>query len=136
MPPGQHSSLPEALRLVRKGDYAWLYDFTEGVVVADRHGRIVFGNSSANTLLGRVALGADPDDYSLHHGIFTEDGRPYPSTDLPLARAVLSGETVVGDRLRVRRPDGSTILIICYACPIFRDDGQQDGGMVLFHQVL
>ncbi len=136
MPSAQPSALPEALRLVRKGRFAELYDFTEGVVVADRQGHIVFGNTSANTLLGRVALGVDPDDYSHHHGIFTEDGRPYPSTDLPLARAVLSGETVEGDRLRVRRPDGSTIVIICYARPIFRDDGQQDGGMVLFHQVV
>jgi PAS domain-containing protein len=135
MPSPQHSALPDALRLVSKGRFAELYDFTEGVVVADRLGRIVFGNTSANTLLGRVALGVNPDDYSHHHGIFTEDGRPYPSTDLPLARAVLSGETVEGDRLRVRRPDGSTILVICYARPIYRDDGQQEGGMVLFHQV-
>jgi PAS domain-containing protein len=124
------------LLLISQRNYAALYDFSEGIVIADKDGHIVYGNTSANTLLGRVALGVDPDDYSHRHGIFTEDCRPYPSTDLPLARAVLAGETVWGERMRVRRPDGSTITIECHARPLVRDDGDRDGGVAIFHEVV
>jgi PAS domain-containing protein len=123
------------LLYIGQGNYAALYDFSEGIVIADKEGHIVFGNTSANTLLGRVALGVDPDDYSHRHGLFTEDCRPYPSTDLPLARAVLASETVRGERLRVRRPDGSAIIVECYAQPLLSDEGEPDGGVAIFHQV-
>lgn len=135
MAANQDERYRDILLHIGHGNYAALYDFSEGIVIADREGHIVFGNTSANTLLGRVALGVDPDDYSHRHGIFTEDCRPYPSTDLPLARAVLASETVRGERMRVRRPDGSTIIIECYAQPLSSDGGQHNGGVAIFHDV-
>lgn len=42
---------------------------------------------------GLVCIGAGPDDCSCTHGIFSEEGRPFPSCAVPLARAVLMQRT-------------------------------------------
>jgi len=106
----------------------------EGIIVADRRGMIVFANTSAITMHGRLIMGAMPDDYSPLHGLFTEDGRPYPSTDLPLARAVLFGESVSGARWRIRRPDGSSIAAAGDAMPLKDAKGEQNGALLIFRQ--
>lgn len=108
---------------------------TCAVVVADTGGAIVFANARAQTLLGKVRIGAGVDDYSCMHGIFTEDGRPYPAPDLPLARAVLDRETVSGARMEVRRCDGTTSIISVDAQPLFGSGGEQIGGVAIFDEV-
>jgi hypothetical protein len=79
-------------------------------------------------------MGVQPDDYSPMHGLFTEDGRPYPSTDLPLARAAMFGETVLGAKWRIRRPDGSSVTAMGDAMPLTDAQGTQSGAILLFHQ--
>ena len=105
---------------------------TYAVVVADNGGTIVFANDRAHTVLGNVRIGAGVDDYSCMHGIFTEDGRPYPATDLPLSRAVLDCENVFDARMEVRRCDGTSSVISVDARPIFGNNGEQIGGVAIF----
>src|SRR5690242_8033328 len=69
----------------------------EGVVLADREGRITFINEAAAELLDASRLGVLPEDYSRVFHVLTEDGQPYPTFELPLARAV-RGETVAEAR--------------------------------------
>lgn len=104
-------------------------------VIADNEGAIVFANDRAQTILGGVRIGAGVEDYSCMHGIFTTDGRPFPSSDLPLSRAVLHGENVLGVRLVVRRCDGTASLVSVDAKPLFDGEGDQIGGVATFDEV-
>lgn len=122
--------------LLTEQSAAELHGLADGAIVVDKVGRIIFANENAVVMHGRLALGVEPGDYSLMHGLFTEDGRPYPSEDLPLARAVLKGETVIGARWRIRRPDGSMITAIGDARPITKENGDQNGAILVFREVI
>lgn len=103
---------------------------SEGVITADAAGQLTFVNRCAEALHGVKDLAATPDDYSERYHLFTEDGEPYPSQDLPLARAVLRGESVMDTRWRIRRPDGTEILALGSAQPICDDDGKRIGAVL------
>jgi PAS domain S-box-containing protein len=108
---------------------AILSQLTEGVIVTDREGRIVFVNRRAEELHGVARLDVAPADYAETYHLFTEGGEPYPPEELPLARAVLNGETVRDARWRIRRPDGSEILAIGSAHP-FEIGGERAGAVL------
>lgn len=107
----------------------------DGLIVCDVHGSIVFANESAEDIVGLVRIGALPDDYSCMHGIFSEEGRPYPSSDVPLARAVLRGESVREVRLVVRRCDGQAHLLSVDAYPLRDTSGAAVGAATTFRVV-
>lgn len=107
----------------------------EGLIVCDLHGSIVFANAEAEEIVGLVRIGALPDDYSCMHGIFSEDGRPYPSSDVPLARAALLGETVRNVRLVVRRFDGTSHTLSVDAGPVYDASGAAVGAATMFRVV-
>jgi len=102
---------------------AILGQLAEGVVVTDCEGRTVFFNEAAARLHGGKWLGVQLDDYSEAYRLLTEDGQPHPPRELPLARAVLDGETIVDARWRIRRPDGSEVLVIGSAKPVYEAEG-------------
>lgn len=106
---------------------AILGQLAEGVIVADAEGRITFVNEAAERLHGVRLLGVEPDDYAETYHLLTEDGRPHPPRDLPLARAILDGATVKDARWRIRRPDGSEVLAIGSARPIMAANGTRLG---------
>ena len=109
---------------------AILGQLAEGVIVTDPDGRITFVNDAAVRLHGVELLGVGPEDYSATYHLFTEDGLPYPSHELPLARAVTDGETVLNARWRIRRPDGTEVLAVGNARPVFKPDGGRIGAVL------
>jgi PAS domain S-box-containing protein len=119
------------------GGHPWrsLKDTSFGVIVADVAGEIVHVNARAAELHGWVRLAVGPDDYSRMYSLFTEAGRPYPSGDLPLTRAVRLGETSRHERWVVRRPDGSRQTIQGSAYPVC-DTGGQQMASVLVHDAV
>ncbi|MES2835526.1 MAG: PAS domain S-box protein [Pseudomonadota bacterium] len=102
----------------------------EGVIVTDPAGKIVFVNEAAKRLHGVDQLDVEPNDYSRAYRLFTEDGRPHPPEELPLARAVLEGETVTEARWRIHRPDGANVLAVGNARPVDGPDGQRIGAVL------
>ncbi|MET0528771.1 MAG: ATP-binding protein, partial [Microvirga sp.] len=88
---------------------AILAQLAEGVIVTDAAGRITLVNKAASEIHGVARLDVEPDAYSDTYRLYTEDGQPYPPLDLPLARAVLHGQTVRDARWRVQRLDGTQI---------------------------
>ena len=102
----------------------------EGVIVTDPDGAIVFVNEAAVRIHGVDRLDVTPDDYSQAYRLFTEDGRPYPPLELPLARAVIKGETVTEARWRILRPDGVNVLAVGNARPVEGPDGQRIGAVL------
>jgi PAS domain S-box-containing protein len=119
------------------GGQPWrsLQDTPLGVIVVDAAGAIVHVNDRAAELHGWVRLAVGPEDYSRMYGIFTEEGRPYPSADLPLARAVSQGETVREARWVIRRPDGSRQAMQGTSYPVYDTDGRQVAA-VLVHDAI
>jgi PAS domain S-box-containing protein len=114
---------------------AILAQLDEGVVVADAEGRIRFINEQAQRMHGTTRLGVGADAYSREYQLFTEEGEPYPDDQLPLARAVLHEETVDNARWRVRRPDGSEVLLEGGARPVYADDGERLGAVITMREV-
>jgi PAS domain S-box-containing protein len=113
----------------RLGAAAVLEQIPDGVIVADRDGRIVFVNEAAERLHGVSSLGIGPEGYTEAYGLFTLSGEPFPSADLPLARAA-RGETVSEARWRIRRPDGSDLVAIGNARPYYDSAGVQQGAIL------
>ena len=103
---------------------------SEGVIIADNDGRLGLVNRAAETIHGVAKLDVAPDDYSEVYHLFTEDGRPYPPAELPLAQAVTAGATIDDARWRIRRPDNSEVLAIGSARPILDEQGQQIGSVL------
>lgn len=102
---------------------AVLNQLGEGVIVTDAGGRIQFVNEAATRLHGVAKLDVAPDAYTETYHLLTENGDPYPPEDLPLSRAV-RGDTVIDERWRIRRPDGSEVLAIGNAQPVVADGAQ------------
>ena len=108
---------------------AILGQLAEGVIATDADGRIKFVNAAAERLHGVARLDVEPDAYSDTYQLLTEDGAPYPSAELPLARAVLRGETITEARWRIRRPDGTEVVAIGNAQPVIAD-GRKIGAVL------
>ncbi len=54
--------------------------------LTDADGHITFVNEAARELHGLAVLDIGVDQYSATYQLLTEDGMPYPPTELPLAR--------------------------------------------------
>lgn len=109
---------------------AILAQLGEGVIATDAQGRITFVNEAANRLHGVSTLLVGPDEYTGAYHLLTEAGEPHPTETLPLTRAVRDGATVVDARWRIRRPDGSEVLVIGNARPVVDSDGGKIGAVL------
>ncbi len=109
---------------------AILSQLGEGVIVTDAIGRISFVNASAVHLHGVARLDVEPDDYTEAYSLFTEAGEPHPVNTLPLTRAIQQLETVVDARWCIRRPDGTEILAIGNAQPVYGNRNQLIGAVL------
>ncbi len=118
-----------ATRALAAQQAATLAQLAEGVIATDADGRITLVNDAATRLHGAGRLDVAPDRYATAYSLLTEEGRPYPSLDLPLARAV-RGETVLEARWRIRRPDGSQVLAVGNAGPVRDGAGRQVGAVL------
>lgn len=115
--------------------YAILRQLDEGVILTDPQGKIQFVNETARELHGVTVLDIEIDEYTATYQLLTVEGTPYPPTQLPLARAVLNDEQVRGARWRIRRPDGSIVLVEGNARPILGEDGVKLGCVLTMHAV-
>nr|WP_305888861.1 histidine kinase dimerization/phosphoacceptor domain -containing protein [Parvularcula maris] len=102
----------------------------EGVIVADKDGKLIFVNSAAATIHGVKALDVEPDEYTQTYHLLTPDGEPFPTEELPMTRAVTKGETVEDAHWLVKRPDGTVIDAVGTARPVLGEDGTQLGAVL------
>jgi PAS domain S-box-containing protein len=118
-----------------------LAQIAEGVVITDAQGNITFANEVARRLYGVDSLESCDDininitEYSKGHDLLTMEGEPYPAEELPLARAVFHGETVIGQEMMVQRPDGTRIVIQGNAVPLIGEDGTRLGAVLTVRDV-
>lgn len=113
-----------------------LESMMEAVIVSDMDGRILVFNAAARRLLGQDETDADPESWGEQYGLFYPDGKtPCPSGDLPLTRA-MKGEVTDDRELVVRAPGREEpTYISCSARPLWTAEGEQLGGVVVFHDI-
>lgn len=114
---------------------AILAQLSDGVILTDASGLISYVNPEAERIHGVGTLGVPVDRYSSAFSLYTMDGEPYPSRQLPLARAVRLRESVSEERWLVRRPDGVEIVAQGSARPLLGDDGVQQGAVLTVRDV-
>jgi len=115
---------------------AVLESMGEGVVVADAEGRFRFFNPMARQLLGVGSSDVPPEQWSSYYAVFLADGvTPFPTDQLPLVRA-LRGESTDNVELFIRRPESASGRFLnVTGRPIRNENGQLDGGVVVFHDI-
>lgn len=110
-----------------------------GILIADPpDGRIRLANSAAVQIRGAPTdslVGIPIGDYVRCWQAFYPDGTPYDPRQLPLARALLDGETVRDEELVVHHVDGSDRRLLCNAGPVLGPDGEVLGGVVVFSDI-
>lgn len=126
-------SVSDAMQNLTSYRQAVVAQLAEGVIITDADGRITFVNNAANDLHGVMKLDVEPDKYAETYSLFTIDGEPHPAETLPLTRAVLKDETVIGARWLIRRPDGTEVLALGNAQPVYSDSGQKIGAVLTIH---
>lgn len=109
---------------------AVLQQLSEGVIIADAVGRITFVNEAAKKLHGVAVLDVKPQGYSETYNLFTEDGRPFPPEELPLTQAVKFNREVLAARWRIRRPQGTEVLVEGNAKPVISSSGARIGSVL------
>jgi len=108
----------------------------EGVIVADKDGSFLYFNPIAENILGIGSKNVDQDEWASIYGTYYLDQvTPYPSDQLPLARAI-KGEQVSNEPIFIRnplRPEG--VFIEVSASPLRDPNGQLNGGTVIVRDV-
>jgi light-regulated signal transduction histidine kinase (bacteriophytochrome) len=80
-------------------------------------------------------VGIDLAENVQRWGTRKADGTPCPLDELPLARAIMHGETTVNEELIVVGEDGKQHWLLANAAPIRDSDGSITAGVVVFQDV-
>ncbi|BES69072.1 hypothetical protein RE428_00900 [Marinobacter nanhaiticus D15-8W] len=104
----------EAKELERRRLTTVLEALPLAVVIADADGRISQVNAAAEALWGDALV---------------SPGRPVKDYEMGLARAIVRGESVLGEEMGIEHPDGSRRTVLNYALPL-RDRREDIAGGV------
>ena len=124
-----------------KSDKARLLDsvletMSEGIVVANHAGKMIYFNGAAERIIGRGISENNSSEWTKEYGVFREDRvTPFREEELPLYR-VARGEAVNGVIQFLRNeghPDG--IFISVNGNPIRNSDGGIEGGLVVIRDI-
>ena len=111
-------------------------NLSEGIVVADEDGKLVYFNQMAKSILGLGAVDGGPGQWSAVYGCYRGDGvTPFPPEELPLAR-VIAGEDAGAAEIFIRnphRPDGTWIAV--NARPLLDEHGRRRGGVAVLRNI-
>lgn len=108
----------------------------DGVVVANKEGKFLFFNPTAQEIVGMGPTEVDPEKWSETYGAFYPDKvTPFPSTELSLYRAI-QGETTNNIEVFIRnqnRPEG--VLISVSGRPLYDETGSLVGGVIVSRDI-
>ncbi len=105
------------------------------IIVDADTGRIALRNRTAASLIGHEPEGDEARAaYWAAFGVTTRDGAAVDVRVWGAAR-VLQGQTIVGEELVIRHPDGREVPILVSAAPLREDDGRISGAVVAFQDI-
>lgn len=110
--------------------------FPLAVLITDKKGNIIQGNSTASLGLERagILLKTVSDLYKID-GRWPGSKKKLKPEDWPLARALYRGETTVEEEIEVIRPDGTPLLLLHNAAPITDDRNQITGSIGIVNDI-
>jgi PAS domain S-box-containing protein len=104
----------------------------EGVIVFDSQGRALTCNPSAERILGLTLDQIQREKRSLADwNVLHEDLSPFPTDQLPLARALATSQSQRGVIFGHRRPDGEVRWLLVNAEPVFDPLAGRAGSVVV-----
>lgn len=128
--------LTRQLRLERAFLQTVLDQLPVGAVLAEApSGRLILGNRKLEELLRERFFAAQTIEQYAHWQGFRADGTPYAPRDWPLSRAILFGDVVRGEVIRMRRGDRSHALFLVSAAPIRDEKGLIAAASAIFEDV-
>lgn len=115
---------------------AILNSLAVGVVVTDKDGKFLYINPVAEKIVGMSLKSVKPEDWASAYGAYYLDKViPYSPDKLPLARAI-KGEEIKHEVIFIRnleRPEG--IYIDVSASPLKDNNGEVNGGTIIFQEI-
>ena len=110
-----------------------------GIAIADApDGKLRYVNDAGLLIRGSdrktVVNGVGVDQYVSKWQLLDLDGRPLGTDEVPLARAIMFGETCSREFI-IRRPAGDDRIVSANAAPIKGDDGKVQAGIVVFTDI-
>lgn len=125
----------EKLRLSEEMLRSVIEQMPVGVAIArSPSGDIFEYNQALEEMLGHPILSEDASTYNRYGGI-DDEGNALPAEAYPLGRAVMFGETVVGNEMRYRRGDGLIIHLLGHASPVIGPSGKPDLAVVTLQDI-
>lgn len=107
-----------------------------GVFIAEASGRMVAVNDAGRQIWGQDApLAGGVSEYVEYKGWHPDTGERYTAEDWALARALIGGETIVGEVIDIERFDGIRATILNSAAPILDDEGRIAGAVVTVQDI-
>ncbi|TNC70902.1 PAS domain S-box protein [Rubellimicrobium roseum] len=108
-----------------------------GIILAEApSGRAILGNDQVDLIFRRpFRASASVSDYDDYEGYDPATGLRLAPRDWPLARAILAGETVLGQEIEIARGDGTRGVISVSASPIRDAAGRVVAGSVSFEDI-
>ncbi len=107
---------------------------SDGVLVVDAEGRTLMHNAAARQLFGLDLDRVEPAAWSQHYGLSHVDGSAFPSTDLPLARALRGHRDTGVDLLAAGPAHPEGLVLSTTARPLPGPPGAH-GAVAAFHDV-
>ena len=113
-----------------------LNSLTDGVIVADMNGEFLFFNPAAERILGIGSRDIAQANWTSVYGCYRTDRvTPYPTEQLPLARAI-RGEEVIDEHIFIRNPERSNGIWISISASPLRDKNILIcGGIMIFRDI-
>jgi PAS domain-containing protein len=125
----EQRALADDLRRASSMLHALVDNMPAGVFfVQGPQGRPILVNARARQLLGQredASLSHLSSVYRLHR----RDGSAYPVDELPVARALRHGRTIMCDDVIVHRPDGKHVSLVTWAAPVHPGSGIVDAAV-------
>ncbi len=107
-----------------------------GVAIVNGNGVVVRSNRAYGEILGEPRPGTESaGDYARYTAWRADGGEPLGPGEWAAARASLYGETVIGQKVRIRRSNGSEAVIHNSAAPVRDESGNITGSAVAVQDI-
>lgn len=110
-----------------------------GILIADAPDvKIRIANAAAFNMRQadtKILTGIELKKHATNWQTYHPDGSLYKPEDLPLSRAILKGETVVGEEVIIQDESGNEHWVSANASPILDQDGNVISGIVIFSEI-
>ncbi|MHB1132188.1 MAG: sensor histidine kinase [Chloroflexota bacterium] len=101
-------------------------------IVAAPNGAVLSANAAAEQMWGQpLVVQGGLEQVSAPYGFFHLNGDAYAWRDLPMARSLQAGQTVLGEEVLLRRPDGHQFTALVSSAPLRDSSGQVDRAVVV-----